>query len=110
MAEGIECSAFFLILLTKAYEDKVNLQAGKETENCNLEFSFAQTKKPKDKFIIIVRDERMLNTAKWTGKLGLQCSTLLYIDGLNQPLDVVVQDVLKILKKDVRALHHMSMC
>ena len=106
MAKGIEDSAYFLILLTKEYEDKVNLTTGKANENCNLEFTFASTKR-RGKMIIIVLDERMLEQTKWTGKFGLNCSQLLYIDGLRLSVKEAAQEVLKILKKDVRFFHFM---
>ena len=104
MAKGIEDSAYFLILLTKEYEDKVNLATGKANENCNLEFTFASTKR-RGKMIIIVLDEKMQDPTKWTGKFGMVCSQLLYIDGLRQSANVVAKEVIKILKKDVRFLH-----
>lgn len=60
MAEGVDNSTYFLIVVTAAYQNKVNLATGKP-ENCEMEYSFALTKKGKDFFILIVRDNTMLN-------------------------------------------------
>ena len=102
MVEGVEDSAYFILLLTREYERKVNLRTGRP-ENCNLEYSLALTKKGVEKMIVILRDATMYNPREWEGKIGF-CGANLYIDGIGQPLDVVVEEVLKRLKMDVRKI------
>ena len=102
MVEGVEDSAYFILLLTREYERKVNLETG-HPENCNLEYTLAITKKGVEKMIVILRDATMYNPREWEGKIGF-CGANLYIDGIGQPLDVVVEEVLKRLKMDVRKI------
>ena len=100
MAEGVEDSTYFILILTKMYSNKVNLQTG-QPENCNLEFTLALTKKGVDRMIVIVRDATMLNPRLWEGKIGF-CGANLYIDGTSLSLKEVVGEVLKRLRREVR--------
>lgn len=99
MAEGVEDSTYFILLLTRKYSLKVNLKTG-QPENCNLEYSLALTKKGVENMIVIVRDATMFNPREWEGKIGF-CGANLYIDGLGQPLEAVVQEVMRRLRRDV---------
>ena len=108
MAEGVEDSTYFILILTRMYSNKVNLLTG-QPENCNLEYSLALSKKGVERMIVIVRDATMLNPREWEGKIGF-CGVNLYIDGVGQPLKAVVEEVLKRLRREVRkrALMHFK--
>ena len=102
MAEGVEDSSYFILILTQKYSQNVNLQTG-QPENCNLEYSLALTEKGVEKMIVIVRDATMYNPRDWEGKIGI-CGANLYVDGIGQPLEAVVGEVIKRLRRDVRKL------
>ena len=80
MAAGIEDCDAVLVLLTRAYHDKVNAAAAElRHDACLLEFdySFARSKR----VVPVVFEPCMLRSAEWHGIVGLRARPLLYVDG-----------------------------
>lgn len=98
MLRGIDDTSHFIILVMGKYRNKVNDPARKE--NCFAEFEYAQRRKGLCKFITILRDPSMSNPRDWNGLFG-SCGGELNIDGVNQSVDKVCDEVVRKLSQTV---------
>jgi len=78
MANGIDRSAFVLVIITERYCAKVNgPNAG---DNCKREFNYAALKKTGARMVAVVVEPGMRNPRSWGGTVGLTLGKQLYVD------------------------------
>lgn len=77
MANGIDNTHVVVAFITKAYRDKVN--GADHGDNCKKEFLYACHSKP-NATIAAVMEAEMGDPKTWCGVLGLNLSSLLYVD------------------------------
>ena len=90
MADGIDDSASVVVFITKKYMSKVNTEG---PDNCKKEFLYA-TKKGK-KLIPVLMEVAVQDTSQWSGPVGLNLSTHLYVD---MSTDQLINDSISQLK------------
>ena len=78
MCRGIDDTKVVLVFITNRYCQKV---AGEnESDNCKMEFSYAQRRKGVPNMIPIVMEPSMTKTTSWEGPLGMALGGILYVN------------------------------
>ena len=81
ISNAIDDCHVFVILLSKAYQEKINHSTNEffARDNCYKEFNYAISKnKP---IITIVVDESMKNVSNWTGIFSMRMYGFIFLDG-----------------------------
>ncbi len=97
MCSGVENSACVIVFVTKRYAEKVN---SADADNCKKELSYAIRLRSHSKIVPVVCEERMLDTRKWIGRLGMELGEILYVpmwndDQLDQSMDLLIEELIK---------------
>jgi hypothetical protein len=71
IADGVERSKAFLVVVSQLYIDKVN--SGNPNDNCLMEFTFGLNKLPHNVIYVVV-DERLLSCSNWGGVFGYRAT------------------------------------
>ena len=98
MCAGIENSDTAVVFITERYAQKV---ASTGADNCKMEFSYAMRLLGIDLMIPVVMEERMADTRRWIGRLGMALGDILYVkmwedsDTTGAGLERLIEEILK---------------
>ena len=106
MAEGIDNTNCAVVFVTERYQTKANGHGPDgETDNCFFEFGTISRKFGSDRIVVVVMEERMLNTRKWSGIVGARMGGILYTNLTSDDDDEFERGCLEIIRK-IRAVGH----
>jgi hypothetical protein len=78
MCRGIDNAKVILVFITDRYCQKVG--GDNESDNCQMEFLYAQRRRGIPNMIPIIMENRMKDTKQWGGALGMAMGGVLYVN------------------------------